>query len=171
MLDYFSRWLQEKKRSLSDVHSATSRANNLSSEFDEVKHISNISSVERVLASIPAEIIARRAVECHSYARALLHLEQYNRQEKEKGAEIDDEVMYQQLLDIYSSIDEPDGIAGISAHLRILDPGQQALEDQKAGRWTAAQSWYDLSLAENPSDENLQYDLLCCLKESGRYGQ
>jgi len=78
--------------------------------------------------------------------------------------------MYQQLLEIYSSIEEPDGIAGISAHLRILDPAQQALEDQKAGRWTAAQSWYELSLTETPTDENLQFDLLCCLKESGRYG-
>ena len=142
----------------------------MASEFDEVKNVSYISSIERVLASIPAEVIANRAVQCRSYARALLHLEEYNRQEKERGADIDDEAMYQQLLEIYSSIEEPDGIAGISAHLRILDPGQQALEDQKAGRWTAAQSWYEVSLAETPTDENLQYDLLCCLKESGRYG-
>jgi serine/threonine-protein kinase ATR len=45
------------------------------------------------------------------------------------------------------------------------------MEDRKAGRWTAAQSWYEIALAEKPNDIETQVNLLTCLKESGQYGK
>ena len=76
-----------------------------------------------------------------------------------------------QLQDIYTQIDEPDGIEGISAHLHVLDIDQQILAHRKAGRWTAAQSWYEIKLAETPDDMDVQVNLLTCLKESGQHGK
>jgi serine/threonine-protein kinase ATR len=141
---------------------------------DEIKEIAQISSVERILHGIPAEVISKRAVECGSYARALFHWEQFIRQEKEKAAHtngnFDEEAMYQHLQDIYAQIDEPDSIEGLSTHLHVLDPAQQVLEHRKAGRWLAAQSWYELSLEQAPDDQEVQVNLLTCLKESGQYG-
>jgi serine/threonine-protein kinase ATR len=114
-------------------------------------------------------------VECGSYARALFHWEQYIRQEREKAevskAVFQQDTLFQHLQYIYAQIDEPDSIEGISAHLHVLDPDQQVLEHRKAGRWTAAQSWYELALAEKPDDPEVQIDLLTCLKESGQYGE
>lgn len=138
--------------------------------------IAQIDSVDRVLnMMIPAEIISRRAVECKSYARALFHWEEYMRQQKEIANENhqkpDLEPLYERLQDIYAQIDEPDGIDGISANLQVLDIDQQVLEHRKAGRWTAAQNWYELLLAETPDDVNVQSNLLFCLKESGQYGE
>lgn len=134
-----------------------------------------MSSIERILHGIPAEVISRRAVECGSYARALFNWEQYIRQEKEKAlqtkVDFDQESMYQHLQDIYAQIDEPDSIEGLSTHLHILDPAQQVLEHRKAGRWLTAQSWYELSLEETPEDQEVQVNLLTCLKESGQYGK
>lgn len=145
------------------------------SELDEIKDISQISCVERILQGIPAEVISRRAVECGSYARALYHWEQYIRQEREKadtsGTMFQQDNLLQHLQFIYAQIDEPDSIEGISAHLHVLDPDQQIMEHRKAGRWTAAQSWYEISLAEKPHDTEAQIDLLTCLKESGQYGK
>jgi serine/threonine-protein kinase ATR len=77
----------------------------------------------------------------------------------------------QRLQDIYTQIDEPDGIEGISAHLHVLDIDQQILGHRKAGRWTAAQSWYEIQLAETPEDVDVQLNLLTCLKESGQHGK
>lgn len=138
--------------------------------------IKEISRVEGILQTIPAEIISRRAVECGSYARALFHWEQYYRQQRQlKGealqpfTEKDD--LLQHLQTIYAHIDEPDCIEGISAHLKVLNPEQQVIEDRKAGRWTAAQSWYEIELAEKPEDTETQTNLLTCLKESGQYGK
>ena len=137
-----------------------------------------ISIVEALLARIPADVISRRAVDCKSFARALFHWEQYIRQEKQKLLQQPEEeahkshtAQYARLQDIYAQIDEPDGIEGISAHLQVLDINQQILEHRRAGRWTAAQSWYEMSLVEEPDNADLQYQLLTCLKESGQFGK
>ncbi|KAK5172495.1 hypothetical protein LTR04_000014, partial [Oleoguttula sp. CCFEE 6159] len=173
VLDYLSRWMQEKNKELAHMRNVAARMGQSPPELEELTLVKQISSVERVLSGIPAEVIARRAVECGSYARALFHWEQYVRQQKkiasDRGEAANEEFLYQRLQDIYTQIDEPDGIEGISTHLHVLDPDQQVLDHRKAGRWTAAQSWYELELATKPDDVDAQMNLLTCLRESGQF--
>ena len=134
---------------------------------------SQIKAVEYLLASIPPEVISKRAVECKSFSRALFHWEQYirqrkNEQRKQECANL--EPLYQRLQEIYSQIDEPDGIEGISSHLPVLNIEQQVLEHRKAGRWATAQSWYELQLEKEPDNSDALCNLLTCLKESGQQG-
>lgn len=172
VLDYLLRWLQGKKKQHAIL------ANNLSSnrpQADMMLELSStqIKSVEHILSSIPPEVISRRAVECKSFSRALFHWEQYIRQRKthtEKRDTADLEPLYQRLQEIYTQIDEPDGIEGISTYLHVLDVDQQVVEYRKTGRWAAAQSWYELQLDEEPSNSEAQLNLLTCLKESGQQG-
>lgn len=175
ILDYLSRWMQEKKKEI-NAKSATARGPRSTLEADIEFAVAQIESVDKVLnLTIPAEVISRRAVECKSYARALFHWEEYIRQQKELAQDakqrLDLEPLYERLQDIYTQIDEPDGIEGISANLHVLNIDQQVLEHRKAGRWTAVQNWYELQLAENAGDLGLQYNLLTSLKESGQYGR
>lgn len=146
-----------------------------SSQIDHETSLSQIQKIESVLSIIPADVISRRAVECRSFARALFHWEQYIRQQKykhRKAKEKDNlEPLYERLQEIYTQIDEPDGIEGISAHLQVLNIDQQILEHRKAGRWTAAQSWYELLLSERPNDLVVQHNLLTSLKESCQHGR
>lgn len=130
--------------------------------------------MESLLGSIPPEVISKRAVECKSFSKALFHWEQYIRKSKAPvGAQepTNLEPLYQRLQDIYSQIDEPDGIEGISSHLSALDIDQQVLEHRKAGRWTTAQSWYELQLEKEPDNIDAQWNLVTCLKESGQQGK
>jgi len=130
-----------------------------------------IQLVTSFLKSIPAEIIAQRAVECKSYSRALFYWEQHIRNVRGKVKKPDNiNVLLERLQDIYTQIDEPDGIEGLSAHLHVLDIDQQILGHRKAGRWSAAQSWYEIKLAEDPDNVDVQINLLTCLKESGQHG-
>lgn len=78
--------------------------------------------------------------------------------------------LLERLQEIYANIDEPDGLEGISAHLHVLDINQQILSHKKAGRWTAAQSWYEMQLAKEPDNIDVQIDLLNCLKQAGQHG-
>jgi serine/threonine-protein kinase ATR len=120
---------------------------------------------------IPADVIAQRAVECKSYSRALFYWEQHIREVREVTNDAGEtNGLLERLQDIYTQIDEPDGIEGISAHLHVLDIDQQILGHRKAGRWTAAQSWYEIKLAEDPDNVDVQVNLLTCLKESGQHG-
>jgi len=79
--------------------------------------------------------------------------------------------MYHGLQSIYSQLDEPDGLEGLSAQLNILTPEQQALQHRRAGQWSAAQSWYEIELMHQPADRCLQLGLLDCLQESGQHGK
>ena len=175
ILDYLSRWMQEKRRDLANSRSAGSRSTRLATESQVEEGTLHVSSVEALLSRIPADMISHRAIDCRSFSRALFHWEQYIRQERQKSFELGRELLidplYERLQDIYAQIDEPDGIEGISAHLHVLNIDQQILEHRKEGRWTAAQSWYEMSLVDQPSNLDLQYQLLTCLKESGQYGK
>jgi serine/threonine-protein kinase ATR len=138
------------------------------------KYASQIKSVEVLLAAIPPEIISKRAVECKSFSRALFHWEQYIRRcnsQTESQDTSSSEQLYERLQDIYSQIDEPDGIEGISSHLSALSIDQQVLEHRKAGRWATAQSWYELELEKEPDNLDAQWNLITCLKESGQQGK
>ena len=174
MLDYLSHWLQLKKKQINESRMGGSRATVNSMDFDEIKEIGQISSVDLVLSAIPPDILAQRAMDCRSFPRALFHWEQYLREEQDKGrmaeGSSEQEEVLHHLQEIYAQIDEPDGIEGISAHLHVLDPEQQILDHKKNGRWTAAQSWYELELLDDPTDSSAQLNLLTCLRESGQSG-
>jgi serine/threonine-protein kinase ATR len=166
ILDHMSTWLQRKKKHVSMTLAKAERA---IADLSVENANAHIKHVEAVLDSIPPDLISRRAIECNSYARALFHWEQYMRQVKEESENSDE--LFERLQEIYSQIDEPDGIEGISAQLHVLDIDQQILEHRKAGRWPAAQSWYELQLNDKPQDPDLQVNLLTCLRESGQYGR
>ncbi|OOO03775.1 phosphatidylinositol 3- and 4-kinase catalytic [Aspergillus oryzae] len=173
ILDYLSRWLQGKKKQLNSLRSHNYHAGRSHREACPDSRLdtdaSQVKAVESLLASIPPEVISKRAVECRSFSRALFHWEQYIRQSSNKQTDSKGfEPLFQRLQDIYSQIDEPDGIEGISNHLHALNIDQQVLEHRKAGRWATAQSWYELQLEKEPNNVDAQWNLLTCLKESGQ---
>ncbi|KAL3460576.1 hypothetical protein BJX64DRAFT_278456 [Aspergillus heterothallicus] len=175
VLDYLSRWLQGKKKQLNSLrhHARHEHKSSKESVRDLLmdSYSSQVRAVESLLGSIPPEVISKRAVECKSYSRALFHWEQYIRQylnRPQTQQSVNLEPLYERLQDIYSQIDEPDGIEGISTHLHVLDIDQQVLEHRKAGRWATAQSWYELQLEKDPGNLDAQWHLFTCLKESGQ---
>lgn len=134
-----------------------------------------IQRVQQVLDAIPAMMITQRAIESNQYARALFHLEPWILQRDAAGLAGTDPNENRRALEalqyIYTQIDEPDGLEGVSANLNVIDLNQQILSHRKAGRWTAVQTWYEVRLAEYPDNIDVQLDLLTCLKESGQYGK
>lgn len=174
-LDYISTWLQEKRKALSNNRSHAYRTGHSPNDFDETKDTAQVETVEKFLGTIPAEVLATRAVHCGSYARALQNWEQYIRQTRPlipsagpaSSASAND-MLYSKLQDIYAQIDEPDGLEGIAAHLPFLSEEQQAIQHAKAGRWSAAQAWYETQLTHDFHNEEIQQRLLDCLRESGR---
>lgn len=173
VLDYISSWLKLKKTTLAETRSDAYRTGNSPGDFDEARDMAQIQEVEKFLGSIPAEVLATRAMECGSHARALFNWEQFIRQKRpvvpSPRMSTSEEEMYSRLHQIYASIDEPDGLEGLGAQLSFLSEEQQAVQHTKAGRWTAAQAWYELQLTREPSDIETQMCLLNCFRETGQY--
>lgn len=168
-LDYMSRWLQERKK----TKDYWSRIGVNSIEDAEAQELEKLKTVENFLSMMPAEIISNRAVLCKSYSRALKHWEAFicQKQSEENISQLEMDGMYSRLQNIYNSIDEPDGIEGISSLMVNTTISQQMLEHRKAGRWSALQSWYDLQLNKYPTNEGIQQEFLRTLKESGQHGK
>lgn len=173
VLDYTSTWLREKRKNLSETRTAAYKTGISPNEFDEDKAMGQIDTIEAFLASIPAKIVAQQAVECRSFSRALFYWDQHIRQKRSiipsKTLTTEDEDLYATLQDIYTQIDEPDGLEGIAAHLPFVTELQTAINHSKAGRWTAAQAWFELQLADQPDNALLQHNVLECFRETGQY--
>jgi serine/threonine-protein kinase ATR len=129
-----------------------------------------ITRLQGVLDLVPATLISKRSVDCKQYARALHHLEHYVEHPPPGLSPDEKDALFEDLLDIYANIDDPDGVEGINAH-RMLDLSHQILGHKKAGRWTEAQTWYEVQLAAEPNNASVQLELLTCLKESGQHGE
>ncbi|PWW75517.1 hypothetical protein C7212DRAFT_358109 [Tuber magnatum] len=170
LVDHLTRWLRDKKQFNLNMRNQQARQQNRTFASEEMydQDIA-IARVEDVIFAIPSDTMSLRSVECNSYARALFYWEQHIRKVRIAKEEVPMDPLYEQLQRIYTQIDEPDGIEGISTKLHVLNFDQQILEHRKAGRWTAAQSWYEILLSEKPDDPEAQINLLDCLRESGQH--
>jgi serine/threonine-protein kinase ATR len=164
--DYLSRWLLQRRKTYATAQKKDRPAADVAIESVHAQ----IMAVESLLNRISPFSLAMRAVECKSYARALFHWEEYIRMSSlEEYTEESRDTDLAYLQDIYAEIDEPDGIDGILSQTRVVSIQGRLLEHKKAGRYNIAQGWYQMQVAEDPDDVDVQRDLLDCLLESGQH--
>jgi len=127
--------------------------------------------VESLISSVDHNLMAIAALECKQYARALIGFEQQviDRQARNTPEE-ELQTSYERLHEIYAHLDEPDGMEGITS--KVLSPSleHQIREHESTGRWTSAQSCWEICLQQSPDDLNLHLGLLRCLRNLGHYG-
>jgi serine/threonine-protein kinase ATR len=129
--------------------------------------------VEKLTTSIDHSLMAQAAYNCKQYARALMSLEQRvlrgTGQDSLQESTLQDH--YEQMHKIYANLDEPDGMNGISS--KVLSPSleHQIREHESMGRWTSAQSCWEVSLQQDPNKLDSQVGLLRCLRNLGHFGK
>ncbi|KAJ3270791.1 serine/threonine-protein kinase M1 [Terramyces sp. JEL0728] len=128
------------------------------------KHQNELQLIANFIQSIPQSVLASASIKCNSYSRALLHYEQHVRQNKDQGQE-----MYSVLLKIYSELQDVDNIEGLSNKLASPTLEQQIIQNQVLGKYTLAQSCFEVLLQQQPDNINYQLGLLDCLKNMGHY--
>lgn len=127
--------------------------------------------VESLMTNIDHSLMAQAAFKCKQYARALMSLEQ-RVQAMRRNANIDEallQVDYDKMHELYANLDEPDGMNGISSMVLSPTLEHQIREHESTGRWTSAQSCWEVSLQQNPDNLNSQIGLLRCLRNLGHY--
>lgn len=129
-----------------------------------------VARVGSLMSTISQELMAIASLKCRAYARSLLNFEQRIRTLRDQGKGDDDlQEHYENMHLIYANLDEPDGMEGIST--RVVSPSleHQIREHESTGRWTSAQSCWEVKIQEKPDDLDLHLGLLRCLRNLGHY--
>jgi serine/threonine-protein kinase ATR len=128
--------------------------------------------VDSILSSIDQHLMAKAALQCKAYARSLMNFERQIMVLQANTSESKDlPVYYERLHEIYAHLDEPDGMEGVST--LILSPSleHQIRQHESTGRWTSAQSCWEVRLQQSPDNLEFHLGLLRCLRTLGHYGK
>ncbi|KAG8907001.1 serine/threonine-protein kinase M1 [Tulasnella sp. 403] len=165
LMDHISKWIRVVRQEQMRKRKSRSGVNNPDYFMDQLVQ------VESLITSIDHDLMAKAAFQTKAYARALMNFEQLVIQ-KQRQSKSDDELQpyYERLHEIYAHLDEPDGMQGISS--LVLSPSleHQIREHESTGRWTSAQSCWEIKLQRSPDDIELHLGLLRCLRNLGHYG-
>lgn len=171
IVDYINLWQRSRKKfNMKAVSERAKRSNRYLEPEQNLGVDVGIDAAESILSSIPVELIGQRAFECQSYARALFYYEQYIRKVQTAGDSEKSDSIYRTLQQIYSKLDDPDAVEGISTKFLMLDLDQQILEHEATGRWNLALQCWELAQQNYPENTEASSRLLLSLRESGNYG-
>ncbi|KAF9600434.1 hypothetical protein IFM89_009349 [Coptis chinensis] len=127
------------------------------------------SNVSELLSAIPKVTLARASFRCQAFARSLLYFEShvlaksgsFNPAAEKSGIFDNEDVSF--LMELYSGLDEPDGLSGLAHLRRSSSLHDQLLINKKAGNWAEVQTSCEKALQMEPNSVQRHSDLLNCL--------
>lgn len=179
LLDNLGQWVDDVQQELSlsqSIQTSSSRQQalkskektiNLSSDSDQVliqcKHVSEL------LAAIHKMTLARASFRCQAYARSLLYFESHVREKsgsfnpasEKSGLFEDDDISF--LMEIYSGLDEPDGLCGFASLRKSKSLQDHLLINKKAGNWAEVLTSCEQALQMEPTSVQRHSDVVNCL--------
>ena len=131
-----------------------------------------LSRVDSILANINQDLMAKAALKCKAHARALMNFEQLILSLRDLSPRSEElSTYYERLHEIYANLDEADGMEGVSTLIVSPSLSHQIRQHESTGRWTAAQSCWEVRLQQSPDNLDFHLGLLRCLRNLGHYGQ
>lgn len=170
-MDHLSRWITLIRKRVQEAKSKKRSAKPRSVDGALEEHLIN---VEGVLQDIPHILVGQAALTCKSYARSLLNFESHivaQRASRDGDNDQNLQAYYENLHECYAAIEEPDGMEGISTKILAPSLEHQIREHESTGRWTSAQSCWEVRLQRDPDDSANHVGLLRCLRNLGHYGE
>ena len=165
LLDHLNKWVRAVRQDLSKKSDGGKRARSNLNQDEQLMRMDSI------LSSIDQTLMAKAAFQCKAFARSLMNFERQivTIQERNAGAR-DLPEYYEKLHEIYAHLDEPDGMEGMSTLILSPTLEHQIREHESTGRWTSAQSCWEVRLQESPDNVEFHLGLLRCLRNLGHYG-
>ncbi|KAH0698336.1 hypothetical protein KY290_016254 [Solanum tuberosum] len=179
LLDNLGQWVDDVQQELSlsqSIQTSSSRQQalkskektiNLPSDSDQVliqcKHVSEL------LAAIHKMTLARASFRCQAYARSLLYFESHVREKsgsfnpasEKSGLFEDEDISF--LMEIYSGLDEPDGLCGFASLRKSKSLQDHLLINKKAGNWAEVLASCEQALQMEPTSVQRHSDVVNCL--------
>ena len=166
-MDHLNTWVRARQVYIARKY--RKRESNRAPEVQEA--LSGVRRVEAMFKKLPQTSLAEAAFNSKSYARALLNYEKvlYEVQDSKDSARL--QPYWERMHNIYAELNEPDGMEGVSTSIISPTIQHQIREHEMTGRWTSAQSCWEVQLQLHPEDPDSHLGLLRCLRNLGHYGQ
>uniref|UniRef100_S4RDY2 Serine/threonine-protein kinase ATR n=1 Tax=Petromyzon marinus TaxID=7757 RepID=S4RDY2_PETMA len=154
VLDHLTLWSRHKLKSLKTPHGVKSKSKAgmlLTSQGNE-----QYQRVQSFLKRIPQSVLSSSSFRCKAYTRSLMHFEAHIGESKQ---DIQKHLAFLQTL--YVAMDEPDGVAGVTA-LRKEEPSlhEQTLEHESIGQLRDATACYEKAIQGEPHKISYRHGLL-----------
>eukprot|EP00268_Persea_americana_P017105 TRINITY_DN18193_c1_g4_i3.p1 TRINITY_DN18193_c1_g4~~TRINITY_DN18193_c1_g4_i3.p1 ORF type:complete len:2006 (-),score=399.65 TRINITY_DN18193_c1_g4_i3:799-6675(-) len=171
LLDNLGQWVDDLKQDVAlsqSLHVAVSKQAS-KPKFQADHLLVQCNNVSELLDAIPKVTLARASFHCQAYARSLLYFESYvqnksgsfNPAAERSGVFADEDISF--LMEIYSGLDEPDGLSGL-AHLRkTSNLNDQLRISEKAGNWAEVLMSCEQALQMEPTSVQRHSGVLNCL--------
>lgn len=168
LMDHLNKWVRLIRQDISNKKPDNRRPRG--TYCDENVQV-QLTRIDSVLSSINQKLVAKAALQCKAYARSLMSFEhQIVKLRIHSPDKSDVQSYYEHLHEIYAHLDEPDGMEGVST--LVLSPSleHQIRQHESTGRWTSAQSCWEVRLQQDPDNLDYHIGLLRCLRNLGHYG-
>ncbi|GAU18055.1 hypothetical protein TSUD_51660, partial [Trifolium subterraneum] len=176
LLDNLGQWVDdvEQELALSLSQSSVSKQQKSKDQSavsltDQDQLIVQCKYVSELLSAIPKVTLARASFRCQAYARSLMYFESHVREKsgsfnpaaERSGIFEDEDVSH--LMEIYSCLDEPDGLSGLIPQYKKAWCMQGVQAAWRLGRWDLMDEYLsgaeDDSLVCSSSENNASFDL------------
>ncbi|KAG9015870.1 serine/threonine-protein kinase M1 [Tulasnella sp. JGI-2019a] len=165
LMDHISKWIRVVRQELMRTRRPSRQGNSLVQGL-----MDQLVRVDSVISSIDHDLVGQAALETKAFARALMNFEQLILIKQScESSEDDLQSYYERLHQIYAHLDEPDGMQGVSSKVLAPSLDHQIREHESTGRWTSAQSCWEIKLQNSPDDIDLHLGLIRCLRNLGHY--
>lgn len=173
MIDYFNQSLRARQSYLTNKRTDKEKEKVKKTAKSSLKLLQeendvNVNIIKTFLQRIPADIMATRSFECKSYSRSLMYWEEHLRENTSESSE-ESEKIYSKFMEIYASIDDPDSLDGIASNVKLLSVPGKILYYENTGKWDYALECYEVLSKTSEWNVELNFNMLRCIKESGRY--
>lgn len=179
LLDNLGQWVDDVEQELALSHSFQSSASKQQAPKSKDRRSTSLTVqdqllvqckyVSELLTAIPKVTLARASFRCQAYARSLMYFESHVREKsgsfnpaaERSGVFEDEDISY--LMEIYSCLDEPDGLSGLACLRKSLRLQDQLLINKKTGNWAEVLTSCEQALQMEPTSVQRHSDVLNCL--------
>ncbi|KAF8709080.1 UVSB PI-3 kinase, MEI-41 and ESR-1, partial [Rhizoctonia solani] len=172
LMDQLNRWIRNKNQEAVRKRSELRRGRHHVKDLSNHPAVATLeyqrAKVESLLSTIDNELLSNAAFRCRAFARSLMSFEKEivaKREQQKTEQEL--QPLYERLHEIYANLDEPDGMEGVSKLVISPSLEQQIRGHEMTGRWTSAQSCWEIQLQQEPNNLEPHIGLLRCLRNLG----
>ncbi|KAJ0077574.1 hypothetical protein Patl1_35888 [Pistacia atlantica] len=179
LLDNLGQWVDDVEQELTlsqSLRPSTSRPQASKSKDPTPTYLANLDQllvqckyVLELLNVIPKVTLAKASFRCRAYERSLMYFEShvcrksgsFNPAAEKSGIFEDEDVSF--LMEVYSCLDESDGLSGLARLRKLLSSQDTLLINKNAGNWAEVLTSCEQALQMDPTSVQRHSDVLNCL--------